>query len=355
MHFPGAMSHWRTVASMSPPNPFLLVLIQEFLTMRFISVLAAGLLISSTAIAQSQTFAIHPGSTSYTSRGNLGTGSGETLMGLHSAYWQGLGDDGSACSRTQLGLVDQDQNSNTQESFHLVIRSGTDSNGPGTGSSDVLYRYGPFNMPSTPTGSINAWIQTVTLGTPAVVRCGDFHSWGAEMTPSTNWSRDGMSTHTAFSRTNRNMQFCHLNSEPHGYYFTAGSSRATADTGNARTWRYRMGLSAARNVLQMGSTGNVLGGGTNQRYGMGGMFPNNTETLSARTTQCPAGADVLPEPSWRYPRSVRPTPRILPPGVLSRGSVRCSFRGVGTQACPGRCQGMPAFPCPGKNIERNRD
>ena len=121
--------------------------------MRLISVLTVGLLISSTAIAQNQAFSIHPGSTSYTSRGNLGTGSGETLMGLHTSHWAGLGDTGSACEVTQLGLVDQDQNSNTQESFNLVLRNGTDANGPGTGASDVIASFGPYRMPSTPTGS----------------------------------------------------------------------------------------------------------------------------------------------------------------------------------------------------------
>jgi len=268
--------------------------------MRLISVLTVGLLISSTAIAQSQTFAIHPGSTSYTSRGNLGTGSGELLMGLHTSHWRGLGDNGKACEVTQLGLVDQDQNSNTQESFNLVLRNGTDANGPGTGAGDVIASFGPINMPSTPTGSINAWIQTVTLSNAQAVPCDAHFGWGAALTNSSNWSRDGMSVHTAFSRSNRNMQYCHLNSEAHGYYFPAGSSQATRDLGNARTWRLRMGLSTARNVLQLGSTGAVLGGGTNQRYGMNGMFPNTGETLSARYTQCTAGATVQSYVSFMY-------------------------------------------------------
>jgi hypothetical protein len=268
--------------------------------MRFLSVLTVGLLISSTAIAQSQTFAIHPGSTSYTSRGNLGTGSGELLMGLHTSHWRGLGDNGRACEVTQLGLVDQDQNSNTQETFHLVLRNGTDANGPGTGATDLIGRFGPLSMPSTPTGSVNAWIQTTTLSTPQAVPCEAHFGWGAELTASSNWSSDGMSVHTAFSRTNRNMQYCHLNSEPHGYYFPAGAAQATADTGNARTWRLRMGVSAANNVLQMGATGTVLGGGANQRYGMNGMFPNTGETLSARYTQCTAGATVQSYVSFGY-------------------------------------------------------
>jgi len=286
--------------------------------MRFLSVLTVGLILHSTAIAHNQAFAIHPGSTSYTSRGNLGTGSGELLMGLHTSHWRGLGDNGRACEITQLGLVDQDQNSNTQEQFHLVLRNGTDANGPGTASTDLIGRFGPLSMPSTPTGSINAWIQTSTLSSPQAVPCDAHYGWGAELTNSSNWSRDGMSVHTAFSRTNRNMQYCHLNSEVHGYYFPAGSATATRDLGNGRTWRLRMGISADRNVLQMGATGNVLGGGTNQRYGMNGMFPNTGETLSARYTQCAAGDVVMSFIGFAYGPA-------LPLGTSSRLYLNTAF------------------------------
>ncbi|MEE2887069.1 MAG: hypothetical protein VX951_06520 [Planctomycetota bacterium] len=249
-------------------------------------------LIASTVVAQSRSFEIHPGSTNASSRGGLGTVSGETLMGLHSSHWRGLGDTGIQCEVTQLGLVDQDQNSSTQESFHLVIRSGSDANGPGTGAVDLIARYGPFSMPSTPVGSINAWIQTVTLSTPAVIPCEAHFAWGVELTNSPNWASDGMSCHTSFNRTGSNGQFCHPNAETHGYYFTTGSAQAT---GEVRTWRHRLGLSSARNILQLGASGVSLGGGTRQRYGLGGMFPATGETLTGRVTQCIAGDTV-----WSY-------------------------------------------------------
>lgn len=262
-----------------------------FEIMRSGFLLAVGL-IASTVVAQSRSFEIYPGRTNASSRGGLGTASGETLMGLHASHWRGLGDSGTQCEATQLGLVDQDQNSMTQESFHLVIRSGSDSNGPGTSSADRLARYGPFKMPSTPAGSTNAWIQTITLGSPAVIPCDAHFAWGVELTSSPNWASDGMSCHTSFNRMGSNGQFCHPNAETHGYYFSTGSAKAT---GEVRTWRHRLGLSSLRNVLQLGASGASLGGGASQRYGMGGMFPATGETLSGRVTQCMAGDTV-----WSY-------------------------------------------------------
>ncbi len=261
--------------------------------MRFLSVLAVGLLIAPATIAQHQLFEIHPGSTSYTSRGNLGTGSGETIMGLHSTHWRGLGDNGKTCELTQLGLIDQDQNSFTQESFHLVIRTGDDINGPGTGIADRIARFGPILMPSTPTGSVNAWGQTITFSTPVTVPCDAFYGFGAELTNSTNWAADGMSCHTSFNRTTRNRQYCHMNSEAHGWYFQNGAATATADKTNYRTWRMRTGTTDTRPNLQLGATGTALGGGANQRYGMNGMFPDTGETLSARVTQTTATSTVM--------------------------------------------------------------
>ncbi len=218
-------------------------------------------------------------------------------MGLHSSHWRGLGDSGTQCEINQLGLVDQDQNSQSQESFHFVIRRGTDTNGPGTAASDLIGRYGPLQMPSTPLGSINAWIQTMTLGTATAIPCDEHMSWGVELTSSPNWPTDGMSCHTSFNTTTQNGQYCHRNAEPHGYHFTTGSNRATAEV---RTWRHRLGLSSARNVLQLGATGSSVGGGSGARYGLGGMFPATGETLSGRITQCLAGDTVLSYLSLGY-------------------------------------------------------
>ena len=186
--------------------------------------------------------------------------------------------------------MDQDQNSGTQESFHLVIRSGSDSNGPGTGNGDRIGRYGPFLMPSTPSGSINAWVQTVTLSSPAPLPCDSHIAWGVELTSSSNWSADGMSCHTSFNRMGSNGQFCHLNAEAHGYLIPTGSTKATAEV---RSWRHRLGFSSDRNLFQLGASGLSLNGGARQRYGMGGMFPATGETLSGRVTQCLSGDTVL--------------------------------------------------------------
>ena len=257
--------------------------------MRIGALLAIGLL-APLAVGQSRTFEIYPGSTDAASRGGLGVAAGETLMGLHASHWRGLGDNGSQCEAMQIGLVDQDQNSATQESFHLVIRSGSDANGPGTGASDRIGRYGPVLMPSTPSGSINAWIQTVTLGSPVVLPCESHIAWGVELTNSPNWSADGMSCHTSFNRQGSNGQFCHPNAEAHGYLFSAGSTKATAEV---RSWRHRLGFASARNLFQLGASGLSLNGGAAQRYGMGGMFPVTGETLSGRVSQCLAGDTVF--------------------------------------------------------------
>lgn len=259
--------------------------------MRLLSLLAVASLVSSALVAQSQVFSINGRGSSFTSRARLGTRPGETLMGLHKSHWRGLADNGTRCEITQIGLVDQDQNSNTQESFHLLIRSGTDATGPATGVAGRIARFGPLLMPSTPTGSINAWIQTVTPRNPAAIPCESHRSWGAELTNSPNWPADGMSCHSTTNSVIRNLLCCHRGAQPHGYYFVTGSARATAEL---RTWRMRFGLSTDRQILQLGATGRNLDPvcGTMQHYGMGGMFPGTGQTLSARITQCRAGDAV---------------------------------------------------------------
>jgi len=267
--------------------------------MRFLSVLTIGLVISSSAVAQNTAFEIH-GTTSYTSRGNLSTGSGELLQGLFSSRWTGLGDSGAACNHTQIGLVDQDQNSVSQESFHLLTRAGTDATGPGTTGADIINRWGPFLMPSTATGSVNAWIQTVTIGgAGGTLPCEGFAAVGTELTDSPNWAADGMSQHTSYGRANRNRQWGHANGLPMAYYMPTSSGVMTLDTTNARTWRARLGFPSTSPILQFGTTtdiGMVAGGVAPDgatRYGANGMFPAIGETLSARTQGVLAGDTVM--------------------------------------------------------------
>ena len=106
---------------------------------------------------------MHPGTTSFTSRGNVGTRSGEIFSGVLSSQWYGVGDVGgpngaTATANSQVSgftAVCQDQDQSTGETYHWLIRQGTDAAGPGVPASDVLCMVGPFQSPTAPPGGVS--------------------------------------------------------------------------------------------------------------------------------------------------------------------------------------------------------
>ncbi len=241
--------------------------------MRILSVLAIALL---AAPSFAQYVSLYPGTTSFTSRGNIGTGSGDILMGLHNSHWRGIGDDGAACTVSGFRSTLQDQNIATQESYHWVVRSGSDANGPTTGSGGLLHRFGPLNAPSGAGGGA-AWFLTTNLSTPAAMPCEAHVSIGIELSAQPAWNTDGMSCHASTSA----LADQHANALDMAWQIIGSASSATHPS-SKRSWSHRALL--ANPTLQMSING---------KKSIGGMFPVVGGTYAGQVTGAEAGANAM--------------------------------------------------------------
>ncbi|MCB9869273.1 MAG: hypothetical protein H6837_05395 [Planctomycetes bacterium] len=240
--------------------------------MRNLSLLTSVLLFSGVVAAQ-QPLEIYPGTTSYTSRGNLGTGAGELHQGFHAAYWRSIGDDGSKCTITQWFGVIQDQNAGTQENLYAVWRRGDDATGPGVTATDIISRVGPYALP-TGTGT-QAWGLTSAALTPAVTLpdCLEntsgykgMFSFGMEFLAAPGWTADGLSIHAATGTA----QYAHTGLQDHAWFYTGPPATAMTRSGTRDSWR--LALLTTQGSLQMC---NGVAAASNDRCGMGGLFPAN--------------------------------------------------------------------------------
>ena len=147
--------------------------------MRFSSSILAVTLLPGTAFAQTpvqnQT-EIYPGTTSATSR--PGRRAGETLQGFARATWSGIGDSGTIAQITGLSSVSQDQNGQTQETFHWIVRSGNDTMGPTAGTAGEIAAAGLLITPPSSTRTAVVWALSTALSTPVTVLHDSFFAVG---------------------------------------------------------------------------------------------------------------------------------------------------------------------------------
>lgn len=233
-------------------------------------------LIAAPSLAQAEV-TLKPTTTSFTSRGNIGTGLGDILTGLHSSHWRGIGDNGTACEVTGFRAILQDQNSATQESYHWIARSGSDTNGPTTGTGGLLHRIGPLNMPQVSAGGSHAWILTVTLSTPAAIPCESHLSFGTELSAQPAWPADGMSCHASTSA----LADQHANATDMSWQIIGTAAGATHPS-SKRSWAQR--ALVATPTLQMSVNG---------KKSIGGMFPVIGGSYAGQVTNAEAGATSL--------------------------------------------------------------
>ena len=211
-------------------------------------------------------FELFPGPLTWSSRGDLGAGAGETLQGVHASHHRGFGDTGFSCKISGLGARLQDQDRSTPETYRWIVRSGSDGSGPGTGSGAVIADIGPFVTPSGGSG-VAAWqLDTIFSSAITLPDCTSHFSFGVSLAAAPNWDADGLSTH-ASADTEQNS---HSGQEDHAWQILSGAPSATHPS-DKRTWRYS--LLVDNGALQIGSF---------DRYGMGGMFPRIGSSLTVR-------------------------------------------------------------------------
>jgi hypothetical protein len=227
--------------------------------MRLLSFLP--LMLTAAVAAQVPGIEIYPGTTSFTSRGNVGTGAGEIHQGFHESHWKGIGDTGAGAFINGVTITTQDQNASTQETYDVVLRLGTDAAGPTTGVAGELSVTGPF---MTPLGgnAPAAWVITHTFGTPTRIPSKGFFSAGLRLVPAA-WTADGQSIHMSDQAVQQ--------SGPHqGDHTWQIIGAATSATHLASKRSARIKVLTGTPILQNGVFATTT---ATYSRGMGGMFP----------------------------------------------------------------------------------
>lgn len=248
-------------------------------------ILATTTLLSavSAQTPSTQTWDMHPGVTSFTSRGNIGTGFGEVLQGVHQTTNRGVLDIGGSAAITRMSTITQDQNCSTRERFSYVVRSGTDTAGPLTSTGAVLGVIAGLSLPNSTRTTPCAWGLTsnLTASTAIKVPSQRHFSYGLRLPVggAANWSMDGQSVHAS----NTAAQNSHATQEDHAWQII-GTASAAAHPSAKRTWRLSIGRQGAA-VMKLRCGG---------RQGMGGSFPkaSTSATPLAWTAQIRGGSDV---------------------------------------------------------------
>ncbi len=208
----------------------------------------------------------------FTSRGNVGTGSGEFLQGFHSAHWRDIaGYDATAKTSLVKGFIIrnlQDQNRSTQESYTFVVRSGTDAAGPTLGTAGVIGTAGPFKTPPSSFTTPGSYAITTTLATPMKVPGDKYIAVGIQVGTAPKWTSDGISVwiNGNFGTIDDNgLSPTALDTAWQIINTTTGATKSHPS--GKRVWR--LGFLVGNDVLQ---PGNVFS--SRQNFSSGGIFPN---------------------------------------------------------------------------------
>ena len=167
--------------------------------MRLFLGLAAGMTFVSLAAAQTpNNYEIYPdpianqATTTYTTRGTLGSGPGEVLQEWPINLVAGIGDNGTTCQFVGAEFLTQDQDASTPEQYSVVARADA------MGMPDVTALLLNATGLSTPAGTgITAWRITVTFASPFNAPCDKGMYVGLGLSGNATWTADGQSLHGA--------------------------------------------------------------------------------------------------------------------------------------------------------------
>ena len=264
--------------------------------MRIGNLILAAIVLSPATFAQNE-IEIWPGATQFTSRGSIGNNAtgGDILQGLHTTAFTGLGDNGVIARVDAFRMILQDQNTDTQENYNIVYRSGSDTAGPDTGNAGIICSLGPFtSFPRGGGGMIQAMNIVHNFGTAHCLELCDFNAFGINFhaPPPGRWTRDGISVHMSRgdgtnARTVQRAAPNATTSDMAWQVIDTGSGENETNPSLHRSWRFRFITDTG--TLQMGN------GGT--RYGQGGPNPATDVPFSARARY---GSSSGVDDSWLF-------------------------------------------------------
>jgi hypothetical protein len=246
-----------------------------------LSILAVGALcVAVTAQTTYQRWDMHPGQTSFTSRGNIGTGTGQIFQGVHASTNRGvLGTQrgsSTSCAIGRVNTITQDQNCSTREKFGWIVRGGTDSGGPGTGAGAILGTITGLSLPNSANTGACAWGLTSTLAPTARIKVPvtRMYGYGLSLGPSPKWTADGQSIHASrsadFAAANTHRVHGAASQEDQGWQIV-GAATAASNPSQKRSWRLSIdGADVA--VMKLRCDG---------RQGYGGSYPASSTPSTA--------------------------------------------------------------------------
>jgi hypothetical protein len=236
----------------------------------FVSILTVSLL-STTVVAQTtyQRWDMHPNRTSFTSRGNIGSGWGAIYQGVHASTNRGVLDVGGKCHISRFHTISQDQNCQTKETFGFCVRIGSDASGPSPTVAGLIGLVAGLRTPNNGSAAC-AFAITTTLARPIAVPSTQHWSFGINLDPAPTWTMDGLSTHAARGApTTTPLHNSHARQADQAWQIIGPATVATHPS-QRRSWRYGVDV----------ADGAVLNLQCNGKPGYGGSYPE-ASTASA--------------------------------------------------------------------------
>lgn len=245
--------------------------------MRFPLLLATAGALCTAAVAQNPVndFHVYTDRTSFTSRAFLGGDPGETLQGYPEMQYRGIGDTGDlqsrkACLVYGFGLITQDQNATTVETYWVVFRRATLTGEPDGSPDGLITEFGPFNMPTGPDPVPAAWNITINFASsPVSVPCKDSNFYaGIRLSENQAWTADGQSSWASAYTDPASTAGDPVIAGAPSWAYQVDATGATRPT-NPRSWNYR--LRTERAVFQIGCVQTTDG-----LFGSCGNYPDIT-------------------------------------------------------------------------------
>ncbi len=229
------------------------------------------------ALAQNEVM-LAPGVVRYSSRGDVGAGSGELLQGFTVGHWRGLGGHGSGARITAFRAASlQDADRRTPEGFRWIVRTGSDGAGPVLGSVGEVFVSSRQQLGPALGGGSVAWNVTTSLLTPLDIPAASFLAVGVRVDANAGAGNntDGLSVWIGAKLGSSDDNLAATTAPDHAWQIH-GSPATLSQPSGKRTWC--LGFETEAPVLQFG---NFLPNEA-PRFGSGGLFPDVGQGLAYR-------------------------------------------------------------------------
>jgi hypothetical protein len=188
--------------------------------------------------------------------------------------YRGIGDTGEfrtrkTCELLGFGMISQDQDATTLETYWIVFRNAAMTGEPDGSPFGLITEIGPFELPLGPNPTPVAWIITTSFTTAVQVPCKDTNFYaGIRLSENLAWTGDGQSVWGSAYTDPANAAGDPVIAGAPSWAYQVDTSGAVLPT-NPRTWNFR--LRTERAVFQIGCVQTTDG-----LFGSCGNYPDVT-------------------------------------------------------------------------------